>query len=209
MKIQITILFLTLLLSSCGNSQNPNSIRLIGGLCEGCEAIFEYGNKKLTSVDTLPDFLEKGPKIKVSGTIYQNDGTTPAENVILYIYHTDQNGIYGTKEGETGWGKHHGYIRGWVKTGSNGRYAFYTLKPGVYPDRSTPAHIHPTILEPNGKYYWIGSYHFEGDTLLTKNEIFPELPRSGSIGLLTLKKEGDIWVGSRDFILGKNIPGNE
>lgn len=209
MKIQITILFLTLLLSSCGSSQNPNSIRLIGGPCEGCEAIFEYGNKKLTPVDTLPDFLEKGPKIKVSGTIYQNDGTTPAENVILYIYHTDQNGIYATKGGETGWGKRHGYIRGWVKTGSNGRYAFYTLKPGVYPDRSTPAHIHPTILEPNGKYYWIGSYHFEGDTLLTKNEIYPELPRSGSIGLLTLKKEGDIWVGSRDFILGKNIPGNE
>jgi len=209
MKRQLSILILTVLLSSCGNSQNPKSIRLIGGPCEGCKAIFEYGNKKLTSVDTLPDFLEIGPKIKVSGTIYQNDGKTPAENVILYIYHTDQNGIYATKGGETGWGKRHGYIRGWVKTDSNGKYAFYTLRPGVYPDRSTPAHIHPTILEPNGKYYWIGSYHFEGDTLLTKNEIFPELPRGGSNGLLTLKKEGDIWVGSRDFILGKNIPGNE
>jgi len=209
MKRQLSILILTVLLSSCGNSQNPESIRLIGGPCEGCEAIFEYGNKKLTSVDTLPDFLEKGPKIKVSGTIYQNDGKTPAENVILYIYHTDQNGIYATKGGETGWGKRHGYIRGWIKTDNNGKYAFYTLRPGVYPDRSTPAHIHPTILEPNGKYYWIGSYHFEGDTLLTKNEIFPESPRGGSNGLLTLKKEGDIWVGARDFILGKNIPGNE
>ena len=64
-------------------------------------------------------------------------------------------------------------------------------------------------MEPNGKYYWIGSYHFEGDTLLTKNEVFPELPRGGSTGLLTLKKEGNIWVGTRDIILGKNIPGYE
>ena len=209
MKRQITILILTVLLSSCGNSQNPKSIQLVGGPCEGCEAIFEYGNKRLTPVDTLPDFIEKGPKIKVTGTIYQNDGKSPAKGVVLYIYHTNQNGIYVNKGGESSRSKRHGYIRGWVKTDSDGKYTFLTLKPGIYPSRSTPAHIHPTILEPNGKYYWIGSYHFKGDTLLTKNEIFPESPRGGSNGLLTLKKEGDIWVGSRDFILGKNIPNYE
>ena len=206
MKERCMILILFVLLSSCGNSQNPVSMQLVGGPCEGCEAIFEYGDKKLIAIDTLPDFLEEGPKIKVTGTIYQNDGTTPAENVILYIYHTDQLGIYATIGWETGWAKRHGYIRGWVKTDKDGKYSFYTLKPGVYPSRSSPAHIHPTILEPGGKYYWFGSYHFDGDTLLTKNEINPKSPRGGSSGLLFLKMEGDIWVGSRDFILGKNIP---
>ncbi|MCZ6594640.1 MAG: intradiol ring-cleavage dioxygenase [Bacteroidetes bacterium] len=206
MRKHCVILFLSVLLSSCGNSQNPVSMRLVGGPCEGCEAIFEYGNKNLMAIDTLPDFHEEGPKIKVTGTIYHNDGTTPAEDVILYIYHTDQLGIYATKGGETGWAKRHGYIRGWVKTNKDGKYSFYTLKPGVYPSRISPAHIHPTILEPGGKYYWLGSYHFDGDTLLTKNEIAPESPRGGSSGLLFLKMEGDIWVGSRDFILGKNIP---
>jgi len=206
MKKNLTILILSVLLSSCGNSQNPVSMQLVGGPCEGCEAIFEYGGKIVTAVDTLPDFLEEGPKIKVTGTIYQNDGNTPAKDIILYIYHTDQDGIYATKGGETGWGKRHGYIRGWVKTDSSGRYTFYTLKPGIYPSRNTPAHIHPTILEPGGKYYWLGSYHFKGDPLLTENEIGPKSPRGGSSGLLTLIKEGDIWVGSRDFILGKNIP---
>lgn len=209
MKRQLSILILTVLLSSCGNSQNSKSFRLVGGPCEGCEAIFEYGDRKLSSVDTLPDFNYQGLKIKVTGTIYQNDEKTPAKDVILYIYHTDQNGIYATKGNETGWAKRHGYTRGWVKTDSDGKYTFYTRKPGIYPSRSTPAHIHPTILEPNGKYYWIGSYHFKGDTLLSNNEIFPESPRGGSIGLLSLKKEGNIWVGSRDFILGKNIPNYE
>ena len=207
MKRLIIILMVTIFASSCGSSQNNNqfSSRLVGGPCEGCEAIFEYGDKKLTSVDTLPDFNEQGLKIKVTGTIYNENGS-PAKDVILYIYHTNQNGIYATKGGEKGWAKRHGYIRGWVKTDENGRYTFYTIKPGLYPDRSSPAHIHPTILEPNGKYYWLGSYHFKGDSLLTEKEISPKAPRGGSIGILTLKKQGDIMVGTRDIILGKNIP---
>ncbi len=206
--IKLTILVLTVLISSCSisQSQNQDAALLVGGPCEGCEAIFEFGDRSLTSVDTLPDFNNQGRKIKVIGTIYQNDGTTPANSVVLYIYHTDQNGIYATKGGETGWAIRHGYIRGWVKTDKDGKYSFYTLEPGAYPNRTLPAHIHLTILEPNGKYYWIGSYHFEGDSLLTDAEINPDSPRGGSSGLMTMKKEGDIWVGLRDVTLGKNIP---
>lgn len=181
--------------------------QLVGGPCEGCEAVFEYGDRELSPVDTLPDFGDEGPRIKVTGTIYQSDGKTPAEGVILYVYHTDQTGVYPTKGGETGWASRHGYIRGWVKTGKDGKYTFYTLEPGVYPDRTTPAHIHPVILEPSGKYYWLGSYHFEGDPLLTDKEKSPEWPRGGSSGLLKLKKDGNLLVGVRDITLGKNIPG--
>ncbi len=203
----IAILFLIVSLPSCVNSQkqSKNTSRLVGGSCEGCEAILEYGDRGLLSVDSLPDYNDKGTRIKVIGTIYQNDGKTPAKDVILYVYHTDQKGIYATKDQETGWAKRHGYIRGWIKTGTDGKYTFYTLKPGVYPNRSSPAHIHVTIMEPNGKYYWLGSYHFEGDPLLTKNEIAPESPRGGSSGLLTLRKEGMLFVGQRDIILGKNV----
>lgn len=185
---------------------NTNKPKLVGGRCEGCEAVFEYGDRILSSVDTLPDFNEQGLKIKVTGTIYLNDGKTPAKDVILYVYHTDQKGLYSTKDSETGWGKRHGYNRGWIKTDGDGKYEFYTLKPGVYPNRAAPAHIHPTILEPNGKYYWIEDYHFKGDSLLTDREINPNLPRGGSSGILSLKKEGNLWVGTRDIILGKNVP---
>ena len=204
MKIQLAVFFVLFLTQGC-QGQLEQSSRLVGGPCEGCEAIFEYGDRKLFSVDTLPDFNDGGMKIKVTGTIYQNDGSSPAEGVILYIYHADQNGIYATKGDETGWGKSHGYIRGWVKTDKDGKYTFYTLKPGTYPSGSTPAHIHPIILEPNGKYYWLGSYQFEGDSLLTEKEISSESPRGGSSGLLSLRKEGNLWVGERDIILGLNV----
>jgi protocatechuate 3,4-dioxygenase beta subunit len=196
-----------LIFASCSRSQDKEaSYRLIGS-CEGCDAVFEYGNKPLSSVDTLPDFSDKGPGLKISGTIYKKDGKSPAENVILYVYHTDQNGIYATKNDAKGWAVRHGYIRGWIKTGSDGRYTFYTLRPGVYPSRSQPAHIHPVILEPDGKYYWLGSYFFADDTLLTKKEIAPKNPRADSPGVIKLHRQGKLWIGHRDFILGRNIPG--
>lgn len=209
MRNVIATLFTVLLLSSCSNAQQKVKPKLVGAPCEGCEAIFEYGDKELTNTDTLPDFDKEGVKIKVEGTIYQTDGKTPASNIILYVYHTNQEGIYAPRKDAKGWAKKHGYNRTWLKTDKDGRYSFYTLKPAPYPNRTDPAHIHYIILEPNGKYYWLGSCHFEGDSLLTNNEINPDSPRGGSSGLLSLKKEGRLLVGKRDIVLGKNVPGYE
>lgn len=180
--------------------------RLIGS-CEGCEAVFEYGNKPLLPIDTLPDFKDSGTRLKVSGTIYLADGKTPAQDVILYVYHTNQEGIYPKRGGEKGWAKQHGYIRGWIKTGKDGKYTFYTLKPGIYPDRGAAAHIHPVILKPDGKYYWLEDYYFEGDTLLTERELRPKSPRGGNGNILKLRHTKNLWVITRDIILGKNIAG--
>lgn len=177
------------------------------GTCEGCEAIFESGDRKLSAVDTLIDFASPGPKLKISGTVYKNDEETPAENVILYVYHTNQKGIYPTKGDEKGWAKTHGYIRGWIKTDKNGKYTFYTLRPGTYPSRSEPAHIHITVLEPNGKYYWINNYYFADDPLLTNKDKKEILIRGGFTNILNLKKENNLLTGNRNIILGKNIPG--
>lgn len=195
--------------SSCGLAQEKSiqNATLVGGPCEGCEAVLDYGDRELSPVDTLPGFEETEPKIKVTGTIYKPDGKTPAEGVILYIYHTNREGVYPTRGDEEGWAKRHGYIRGWLKTGKDGKYTFYTFKPGSY--SSNPAHIHPIILEPNGKYYWLGSFRFADDPQLTNKHRNPESPRGGSNGILELKKENGILVGRRDFILGKNIPGYE
>jgi protocatechuate 3,4-dioxygenase beta subunit len=82
-------------LSGCSQA-NPHpsktagkQTKLVGGGCEGCEAIYESPTpfEKLAPVDTLPDFNQPGPKILISGTIYQLDGVTPANDVVLYVYH--------------------------------------------------------------------------------------------------------------------------
>ena len=96
----------------------------VGGSCEGCEAVFEslVPFEQLNETDTLPDFNDPGPKIEISGIVYKRDGKTPAPGIIIYVYHTDQKGIYATKGNESGWAKRHGYIRGWMKTNEKGEY---------------------------------------------------------------------------------------
>jgi protocatechuate 3,4-dioxygenase, beta subunit len=187
-------------------SQNVND-KDVGGRCEGCEAVFEYKNKSLNSIDTLADFSERGPKLLVTGTIYKPDGSTPAKDVILYIYHTDQTGEYSTKENESGWGKRHGYIRGWIKTGTDGKYSFYTLRPAAYPGRQNPEHIHPVIKEPGYSAYWIDEYLFEDDPILTNKEKESQQGRGGK-GIIKISKSKDgLQIARRDIILGKNVPG--
>lgn len=175
---------------------------LVGGPCEGCEAVFEYGDRSLSPVDTLPGFAEAEQKLKVTGTIYLSDGKTPAQGVILYIYHTNAKGIYPTSGDETGWARRHGYLRGWIKTNAGGKYTFYTQKPGSY--SRNPAHIHPIILEPDGKYYYIAEYLFEGDPNLKNG-----WGDRGGSGVVKLKREGNMPVAERDIILGLNVPGYE
>lgn len=200
-------LFITLLslLTQCAQSQNHQAPYLVGS-CEGCEAILEYGDRKLDAVDTLPDFSGEGTRLKVTGTVYQGDGKTPAADVILYVYHTNQDGIYAPAADAEGWARRHGAIRGWMKTNARGEYTFYTLRPGAYPNGAEPEHIHITILEPDGAYYWLGSYHFADDPLLTERERNPRTPRGGSSGLLHLRRVGDLMIGHRDIVLGKNVP---
>ncbi len=188
---------------SCNSQEDPKDFMLQGGPCEGCEAIFEYGDKALAPVDTLPLFESNEPKLKITGTIYQRDGETLADGVILYIYHTNPKGVYQTKGDEEGWARQHGFIRGWVKTGADGKYTFYTHLPGSY--GSNPAHIHPTILEPNGSYYYIEAFQFAGDPLLKG----PPAPNPyGGKGRVELKKLDDnYFVVERDITLGLNVPG--
>jgi protocatechuate 3,4-dioxygenase, beta subunit len=213
-KIILLSLFLSgAMQSACSQKRqdlaDPKTEKEVGGGCEGCEAIFEFGSKKLSPVDTLPDFHERGPKMLVTGTIYKKDGKTPAPDVILYIYHTDQSGQYPSRGNETGWGKRHGYIRGWIKTRSDGKYRFYTLRPGAYPGRQNPEHIHPTIKEPGYKAYWIDEYLFEDDPILTKAERNNQQGRGGR-GIIQPKKGSDgMLLVERDIILGLNVPGYE
>lgn len=180
--------------------------KIVGGGCEGCEAVYEYGNKKLTWYDTLPDFHEQGPKLLVTGTIFHKDKKTPAKGVILYIYHTDQTGEYSKKGNETGWGKRHGYIRGWIKTGADGRYKFYTLRPAAYPGRQNPEHIHPVIKEPGIKEYWIDEYLFDDDPILTQKERNNQQKRGGNGIVRTTHDKNGMQIAERNIILGLNIP---
>jgi protocatechuate 3,4-dioxygenase, beta subunit len=193
----------------CSQSDKTKTTSLkVGGSCEGCEAILQspIAFEKLNWIDTLPDFNEPGPKLELSGKVFKADGKTPASNVVVYIYHTDQTGHYTNRYNEKSWAGRHGYIKGWIKTNEKGEYKFYTLKPAPYPGTNIPAHIHPIIKEADKNEYYIDEYLFEGDPFLSASQREKQELRGGS-GIISLEKKGNMLYGKRNLMLGLNIPG--
>ncbi len=183
-----------------------------GGPCEGCEAIFEcpVPFDSLTMFAWLPDWDQNSErKIAINGVVYKADGITPAPGVIIYIYHTDQTGVYPKKGDEKGWAKRHGYLRGWMKTNEKGEYKFFTLRPAAYPSENFPAHIHIIIKEPGKTPYWIDDYLFDDDPYLTGSER-QKLQNRGGSGILHFYHSSSgksPYKSERHIYLGKNIPG--
>lgn len=205
MKKYLEIVLMTLIIASC--SVQSKSERKVGGPCQDCEAVLDYKLLELepTTTVTLPEFENNEPKVKITGTVFQKDGKTPAENVILYVYHTDRDGIYQPSENPIGWEKTHGQYRGWLKTGKDGKFTFYTFRPAPYPNVQEPEHIHIYVKEPNTVPYYLDSYFFESDPKLTA-EKRNSLKNRGGSGIVKLENENGIWTANRNLILGLNIP---
>ena len=157
-----------LMFSGC-SQPNPVIKKEIGGRCEDCEQMFEGMPGNLAWRTVIAGADEPGEPLVISGTIYKSDGKTPASNVILYVYQTDNTGNYTPGPQQTR-AKQHGHLRGWMKTDENGRYEFKTIRPAAYPGRKDPQHIHPIIYEPGKGYYWIDDFVFTDDPLLTEQQ---------------------------------------
>jgi len=203
----IGFLVLSLIINSCKAQSTQDIDKPVGGPCQDCEATLDYKllNPNPKSIDSLPGYTEHEPKLKISGTVYQSDGKTPAEDVILYIYHTNRDGIYEPSENPIGWEERNGQYRGWLKTDAHGQYTFYAFRPAPYPHGQEAEHIHMYIKEPNTIPYYIDNYIFSDDPILKQADIKFQKKRGGS-GLINLTNENGILIGHRDIILGLNIP---
>lgn len=178
---------------------------VVGGPCEGCEAIFEGMPQQLDWESRIAPVGEPGEPLEVSGVIYKRDARTPAPGVILYLYHTDARGIYVPATDMTGYARRHGRLRGWARTNAKGEYKFHTIKPASYPNQTIPSHIHPIIKEPDKNEYWIDEYVFDDDPLLTQQER-ARRRNYGGPGIVRLKRSGGVWLARRDIVLGLNVP---
>lgn len=202
-KLQLYLAAVLLLVSVYSVAQS----RLVGGPCEGCEAIYEspVPFDKLEAVIKLPGATwDEQKPLGINGVVYKADGT-PAAGIVIYVYQTDPTGHYTAKSGAKGWEKRHGSVRGWMRTNEKGEYKFVTLRPGIYPDRTEPAHIHVTIKEPGLTEYYLDEFVFDDDTLLSSAKR-QKLENRGGSGILKLKDVGNMYKAERNIYLGKNIP---
>ena len=207
---------LFIILTSCNGQTNGNNKtqtnssttknKLVGGGCDGCEIMFVGMPTNISSVDTSVGWTEKGQKLLVTGKVYKIDGKTPAPNVIIYYWQTDNNGYYSPTKGMDEKAKRHGHIRGWIKTDENGKYSIYTIRPAPYPNANIPAHIHTSIKEPNvDNEYYIDEFVFDDDKLLTGTKR-KALENRGGSGILRVLISGNLQIAEHNIILGLNIP---
>ncbi len=152
----------------------------------------------MSSKITIAADNEPGERLVMSGTIFQPDGKTPAEGVVLYVYHTDSTGYY-SKDDDP----YNPRLRGWMRTGADGKYEFSTIKPAPYPHRDTPAHIHAQIYSDKVPEYGIDEYWFDGDPLI--NDVQKKKLLTGRGGFTSIVKlprdSSGVLHGVRDIRL--------
>lgn len=160
--------------------------------------IYDYGTKVLQSADSVPDYNLKEEKLKLTGTIYQADGKTPASDVILFVEQPDEHGNFDLRVENDKRYVHH---RAWVKTDSLGQYTIYTFIPGNDRIHQMYKQIFPVIKEPNKGEYEIETFLFDDDPLISKY-CRKRLAKKGDITrILKPKMVDSILVARRDIIL--------
>lgn len=169
--------------------------------CEGCEAIHERSFAGLGPSAVIPPDGEPGQRLILTGTVFQSDGRTPAAGVVVYAYHTNAAGVYPTRGDETGWARRHGYLRGWVLTGADGRYRFETIRPAPYPGRRDPAHIHLIVKEPERREYWIDEVVFGDDPRVDARYRSQARNRGGDGIVRPTRRDDGVWLAIRDITL--------
>ena len=177
--------------------------RIVGLPCDGCENVFDGVPTSLTSMARIAPADEPGELLRLRGRILNSEGTA-APGVVVYAYQTNHAGIYARTAGLNSPLK----LRGWAISDEDGSYAFDTIRPGSYPGRDDPAHIHMHIIEVGRCTYYIDDVKFRDDPRLTGAREKTR-PRGGS-GVTDPKRDAQgRWQVTRDIYLGRNVPGYE
>lgn len=117
---------------------------------------------------------EPGERLVVTGQVV--DGSEPIVGASFFIFHTDVNGEYAP--GISGPDAElDPRLFGFVRTDSEGRYRFQTIRPGSYD--GNPAHVHYVVVAAGYKSR-IFDLWFQDDPLLVERREAgePQIPQS-------------------------------
>lgn len=197
---------LALALAACSSQavSKANAARADLYACEGCEGLAERDPAMLGPEARMAPPGEKGEPLIITGIVRAAETGAPVSGVIVYAYQTDADGLYSRGTPETEWSLRHGLLRGWARTGTDGRYTFRTIKPAPYPNNTMPAHIHLTIDEPGKPPYYIDDVVFAGEFGVTDTYRAKQELRGGS-GIVTLRRDSSgTQLAVRDITLERH-----
>jgi protocatechuate 3,4-dioxygenase beta subunit len=155
-------------------------LALLGTVSAGCvRAGSASPAHSLPSTIRIASADEPGERLIVTGRMFGLDGK-PQAGVEIYAYQTDAGGRYRHDKLMVDFKKVVPRISGRVASAADGSYTFETIKPGTYPSRDAPAHIH-FRLRAEGVPDNYTAVQFEGDPLLRADEL-AKSRREGTFG---------------------------
>lgn len=202
MKKLTNLLSFACLVSVCFSSlaqDTASNATLLADDYKKRSALYDYSETNLNNTDTIADFASKAEKLKISGTIYQSDGITPAKDVILYISQPDENGNYQLKRDANR--KRYVHHSAWIKTDADGKYTFYTFMPGKLLRTKELKQIHRIIKEPGKPEQELASFFFNDDPLIPELTLACQAEAAKS--MLRIEEKDGMYVATRDIRLSK------
>ncbi|MFW8595395.1 protocatechuate 3,4-dioxygenase subunit beta [Cribrihabitans neustonicus] len=157
----------------------------------GQNAIAPGDNDLLTNF-AKPGESPVGERILLHGRVL-DENARPVPGTLVEIWQANASGRYRHKKD--------GYLGamdpnfggcGRTLTGSEGEYAFRTVKPGAYPWRNDgndwrPAHIHVSVFGTGFAQRLITQLYFEGDPLIARCPIVNTIPDPQAVEMLVAK----------------------
>ena len=145
-----------------------------------------------------------GERIKVTGRVLDDSGR-PLRNVLMEIWQANAAGRYIHREEIHDAPLDPNFLgAGRMLTDQDGRYTFYSVKPGAYPwgnhyNAWRPGHIHFSVMGQQIGQRLVTQMYFPGDPLFEYDPIFNAVPE-GARELLIAKF--DISLTEEEFALG-------
>lgn len=208
-QLGLLVILINFLTSCNGQTRQTHNetkqAKQVGGGCEGCELMYVGMPKNISSEHISIGWAEGKQKLILTGKVFHLDGKTPASDVVIYYWHTDDNGLYSSDNQTPKQAKEHGKLRGWVKSDKSGNYIIKTSRPAAYPNDNIPQHIHLSIKEPNINEYYADLYFDDDPLYLNHKKKYGKLDRAGT-ELLRIVLEGNIQIAEHNITLGLNIP---
>jgi protocatechuate 3,4-dioxygenase, beta subunit len=202
------LLFLLAAAPGCADARSDAASKrepVVGGPCEGCDAVFVGVPTTLTWSSRIAPADEPGEPLRIDGVVTDRQGR-PAPGVIVYAYHTDDRGHYPrTDRAGNRAATRHGVLRGWALTDDQGRYRFETIRPAGYPETAIPAHVHLHVIEVGRCTYYIDDILFDDDPRLSAAERRHARGRGGNGIAMPRRDATGTWLVKRDISLGEGI----
>lgn len=160
---------------------------------------------------TAPGRVALGQLIHVSGQVLDEDGR-PVGGAVVELWQANAAGRYYNPLDQRDAPLDPNFVgNGRTRTDAEGRYAFFTIKPGAYPVPNSgrwwrPPHIHFSVLGPSSLSRLVTQMYFPGEWLNVHDRLIQSIPdpvaqaRLVSSAVPTSEVDGE-WLAFRHSLV--------